>query len=222
MSNIKVTAALLETAGYTEAQIDRYFKILDRKATRGHGSLTVSDRRFNLAAQAACNKVAAAQAAEVKAAQKRATSGKQPVETKLHYRWVATEISLLPTFTELAIGEMTLAQIWAEEVCRALSIYQPVLDQIDTSKRGAFTAPRAEISELVAGIGRRVQFDRAGYLAQFRAQFPENWNPQWNNYHVLGADIALSGDDIVEVRALVRSTVEDLTRTVYPSVTAAA
>lgn len=218
MANVKVTAELLEMAGWTETQIDRYYKLQKRRSVHGLHALTVADRRFYLSASVAANKASAELDKVIKSAQKRAVSGKQPVETKLHYRWVAAEIEMLPRFAELAIGEVLAHQIWSEEILRALSIYQPVLDQIDTSKRGAFNAPFAELMELADGIGRRVQFDRAGFMAGLRETFPENWNSKWEAYYTNGSDTALSGDDIVEFRALVRPVVESLTRETYPSV----
>jgi hypothetical protein len=54
MSNIKVTATLLESAGWTETQVDRYYKLLARKQQHGLNSLSISDRRFYLSAVPAC------------------------------------------------------------------------------------------------------------------------------------------------------------------------
>jgi hypothetical protein len=218
---MKITADLLELAGYTETQIDRVFKLINRKQQFGPQSLSISDRRFYLKAQGDVKVASDKLDKLVVTAQKRRVSGKQPVETKLHYRWTVAEVILCQNFAELAIGEVSAFQILREEVLRALEIYQPVLDQVDTSKRGRFDGFYTEMMELAAALGRSANFDWDGYRAALKVEFPENWNTAWDahysadNYPAYGV---LSGDDIVQFRALVRPEIERLTREAYPSV----
>lgn len=218
---MKLTSDLLELAGYTEAQIDRVFKLLARKQQFGPQSLSVNDRRFMLKAQSDCKTANGKLETEIKAAQKRRVSGKQPVEIKLHYRWTVAEVTLCPHFADLATGEIAAFQILREEVLSALEIYQPVLDQVDTSKRGKFNAFFVEMMELAAALGRSANFDWEGLRASLKYEFPENWNTAWDTHYSAGnfpAYGVLSGNDIVDFRDLVRPEIERLTRETYPSV----
>lgn len=218
---MKITADLLELAGYTEAQIDRVFKLIGRKQRFGPQSLSISDRRFYLKAQGDVKVAAEKLDKLVVTAQNRRVSGKQPVETKLHFRWTVAEVTLCPHFADLATGEIAAFQILREEVLRALEIYQPVLDQVDTSKRSKFDTLFVEMMELAAGLGRAANFDWDGLRASLKYEFPENWNTAWDTHYSaknFPAYGVLSGDDIVEFRALVRPEIERLTRETYPSV----
>jgi len=215
-------ADLLTFAGYTDAQIDRYFKLVNRKRNLGPGSLNVSDRRFMLKA------VAEVRAAEIKleeqitAAQKSRVSGKQPVEVKLHYRWLDTEREIASRLIEVVPGELSAYVIIREEQLRALSKYQPVLDQVDTSKRSMFNKTESELLTIAAQFGRVAQFDKVAFTQQLSEAFDEEWNDKWSAG--LGADGNNHGAVIpdtfeLEFRELVRSEVETFTRTVFPSVT---
>ena len=217
MANVKVTAELLEMAGWTETQIDRYYKLQKRRSVHGLHALTVADRRFYLSASVAANKASAELDKVIKSAQKRRVNGAQPVETKLHYRWVAFNVANLNKFAELAVGEVLDQEIVYQEQLRALEIYQPVLDQIDTSKRSKFNAPVQEMYELAACFGRQVSFDQTGWDKALTDNFQREWNPAWAKTGRTVAT-ALSGDEIAEFRSYIRPEIERLTREIYPSV----
>jgi hypothetical protein len=119
----------------------------------------------------------------------------------------------------MVTGETAALQIIGEEKTRALEIYQPVLDQIDTSKRGQFNQPINDLMDLAASVGRLASFDWDGYREALRAEFPDCWNNSW--YTPEKADPVfpvLEGEDAVVFRAEARSVMEKLTREVYPSV----
>lgn len=214
---MKTTTELLELAGYTEAQIDRYTKCMKRKKA---GTLTIADRRFYLQAQGDARKAEAALEQAVKAAQTRKVSGRQPVETKLHYRWVVAELELARGMVELAPGEVSGLVIMLEEYLRAMDKYQPVLDQIDTSKRHFFHPVERELLQIAAGLGRMGTFDHAEFQARLKATFSDNWNPVWDERYERGAydNAILPEGEELEFRAVVRAEMERLVRDVFPSV----
>jgi hypothetical protein len=222
MSNIKVTAALLESAGWTEAQIDRYYKLLDRKMQRGLSALSVSDRRFYNSALPACNKAQSAIDKAIRDGQTRRVSGKQPVETKLHYRYAQADMLNYQNRAELMAGEELAIVIIRQEQLRALSVYQPVLDQVDTSRRGQFNATERELLELAASLGRHLPYDAAAHQAAMRVEFADSWNDSWTTYYdrLAATLVALSSDDALAFRAEVRPLVEAFVRSL-PSVAAA-
>ncbi len=217
-------AELLAVAGYNETEIEKYFRLLDRKCAHGLDALTINERRFYNNARVAMHKAAATLEAELKAAAKRRVNGKQPVETKLHYRWVEADLGVLVSLTELAYNEVNATAILLEEELRAMRKYQPVLDQIDTSKRGKTNGPIAELLEIAVGLGRRVPIDRTQYLENLKAALPDGgWNPAWERFY-LDADrcrvvAAIPESDELEFRALARAEMERVTREIYPSVT---
>jgi hypothetical protein len=215
-------ADLLDFAGYTEAQIDRYYKLVARKRNHGHGSLNVSDRRFLLKAVADVRTAEAKLEAQLTASRRARVSGKQPVESKLHYRWIDTEREIATELIETTPGEVSAYVIIREEQLRALSKYQPVLDQVDTTKRSLFNTTEAEVLTLAAQFGRVAQFDKVAFTKQLAEVFDSEWNDKWSSG--LGADGDNHGAVIpdtfeLEFRELVRAQVDNFTRTVFPSVT---
>lgn len=222
MSNVQVTAQLLESAGWTEAQIDRYYKLLDRKLQRGLSALTVSDRRFYNSALPACNKAQAAIDKAIREGQTRRMSGKQPVETKLHYRYCEADMLNYQQRAELLPGEELAIVIIRQEQLRALSIYQPVLDQVDTTRRGQFDATEAELLELAGALGRHLPYDGVAHTAAMKQEFADTWNDRWTVYYdnLASNAIALDGQDALEFRAIVRPMVEEFIRSL-PSVRSA-
>ena len=219
MQNVKVTAALLDQAGYTEAQIDRYFKLLSRKQKFGPTSWSVTDRRFYNTARVDCNNMENARLADLAAATKRRISGKNPVETKLHYRWVTAELEIARNMIDVAPGEMSGLVIMLEEYLRSLEKYQPVLDQIDTSRRHKFHPVERELLAIAATEGRWASFDHTEFKNQLKTQFEQEWNPSWDARYECGAyDNAIIPDTFeLEFRGLVRTELERLTREVFPS-----
>ena len=219
MSNIKVTATLLESAGWTEAQIDRYYKLLDRKMQRGLSALSVSDRRFYNSALPACSKAQSAIDKAIREGQTRRVSGKQPVETKLHYRYCQADMLNYLQQAELLPGEELAIVIIRQEQMRALTIYQPILDQVDTSRRGKFDDTLFELLDLAASMGRHLPYDAATHQEALRVEFAESWNDRWTACydHLAASLVALSGDDALAFRAEVRPLVEAFTRSL-PSV----
>jgi hypothetical protein len=219
MSNVKVTAALLESSGWTETQVDRYYKILARKQQHGLNSLSISDRRFYLSAVPACSQAQTAIDKAIRDGQTRRVSGKQPVETKLHYRFCLADVLNFQQRAELLPGEELAIVIIRQEQMRALEIYQPVLDQVDTVRRSAFTrGTEAELLELAAALGRPLtNYDSVGHFEAMRTEFELNWNERWGGGYCTSSVTALSGDDALAFRAEVRPLVEQFTRSL-PSV----
>lgn len=214
-------AELLDFSGYTEAQIERYYKLVNRKRQNGFGALTVSDRRFLLKARADVDNAQQKLDEAIKQAARVRVTGRQPVENKLHFRWVATELQIARELVEIAPGEVSAYVVFKEEVLRALEKYQPVLDQVDTSKRRKFNPLEAELLSIAAGLGRVANFDKDAFGQQLAAEFGEHWDQNWSSG--LGSSSALFGavisdTDELEFRQLVRDEVEKLTREVYPSV----
>ena len=220
MSNIKVTAALLESAGWTEAQVSRYYKLLTRKQAHGLGSLSISDRRFYNSALPACSKAQTAIDKAIRDGQTRRVSGKQPVETKLHYRWCLADSLLYKQMAELLPGEEVATAIIRDEQMRALSLYQPVLDQVDTSQRSKFDTTYQELLDLAAAVGRQMPYDGDAHQAAMKVEFADNWNERWEDSYSRFSVTALSGDDALAFRAEVRPLIEAFTRSL-PSVRSA-
>ena len=226
MNVIKINAETLSAAGWTDEQIDRYYTLLSRKQTRDLGALSPEGRRFMQSARTAVEAYEKARLADLTAAARRKATGVNPVETKLHYRWTQTEAALVPQFVELAPGEVSALQIIKDEICQALSKYQPVLDQVDTSKRGKFDRPIAlmlQEAEAMSGA-RYAQFDLTGYTETLKVEFEDKWNDAWDaHYGMMAAgSIVFADSDEFEYRRFVRPQIELLTRDVYPSVTAGA
>ena len=167
--------------------------------------------------------VEAALAASKVTKKAKGVGGKKAVETKLHYRWTAFEAKTAREMVDAGPDEVSAFAIIHDEICLALSKYQPVLDSIDTSKRGAFMPVERLLLEEAAEIGRVADFDRVAWCEATAAEFPENWNDRFlkttvNNPAPLGAVIPVAAVDAY--RAKVRVEVDTLTRTVYPSVVA--
>lgn len=224
MNTIKINAETLSAAGWTDEQIDRYYTLLDRKQARGLAALSPEGRRFLQSARAAVEAAEKARLADLVAATRRQATGAQPVETKLHYRWTEAEATLVPQFVELAPGEVSALQIVKEEILRALSKYQPILDQVDTSKRGKFDHPTAALlkdAEAMRGA-RYAQFDLAGFNEALKSQFEDKWNDAWDmHYSMMAAhSIVFADTDELAYREYIRPQIERLTRDIYPSVTA--
>jgi hypothetical protein len=221
MSNVKVTAALLESAGWTEAQVDRYYKLLARKQAHGLTSLTVTDRRFYLSAVPACTQAQTVIDKSIRDGQTRRVSGKQSVETKLHYRWLQTDLNLRQLHEELLPGEESAFVIMQQEQLRALDLYQPVLDTIDTARRHKFNPVYVELFDLALAVGRSFSVDGDALLAGVKAEFAESWNSAWDQQRTSrpwsNTGVGLSGDDALAFRAEVRVMVEAYVRTL-PSV----
>ena len=215
-------ADLLDFAGYTEAQVDRYYKLVNRKRNYGPGSLNISDRRFMLKAVAEASAAEAKLDAQIAAAQRTRVSGKQPVESKLHYRWLQTEAETAAQLIEVTPGEVSAYVIIREEQLRALSKYQPVLDQVDTTKRSLFNTTEAELLTIAAQFGRVANFDEVAFMKQLATAFDGDWNDKWTaglgSKGSLGAVIPDTFE--LEFRELVRAEVDTFTRTVFPSVVA--
>jgi hypothetical protein len=218
---MKNTTELLELAGYTETQIDRYAKCLKRKKA---GTLTIADRRFYLAAQGAARKAEGALELALREAQTRKVSGRQPVETKLHYRWQLAELEIVRNLVDLTSGEVSALVIILEEYLRAMSKYQPVLNQIDTTKRHKFNDLERDLLEIAAGLGRVAPLDVATLNAELQAVFPDSWNPAWDKYYSARCNLnaMFSDTEELEYRAVVRAEMERAVREIYPSVLAVA
>ncbi len=202
---------LQNLAGWSSENIAELQQALQAREYFGYANLTADQKQIILAAKAA----------EKVAAKARGTkASKQPVQTKLHYRWRAAEAELLRKYSELAPGEVPAWLIIKEEELRALELYQPVLDQVDTSRRSKFVAPEKELLALAADLGRVSNFDWVVFRDELKAEFADSWNDAWDSwYSAETAPFAVLGEDEVgEYRSLVRSRIEQLTREVYPSV----
>jgi len=212
-------ALILESAGWTQSEIDALFVAYDRRRYYGYDSLTIEQRKLILRAKAVPVKVAKA-----KTAAKVRVTGRQPVQTKLHYRWTAFEMATLTELVETVPGEVSAFLIFKEETIRALEIYQPVLDQIDTCQRFKFIPLEGEMLEIAAELGRVANFDRDEFIGRVATEFAEDFRPAF--YQSWGSSTQKYGavipdSEVNEFRALVRAEVEKMTRTVYPSVVAA-
>ena len=224
MNTLKINAQTLSAAGWTDEQIDRYYKLLDRKQTRGLTALSPEGRRFLQSARAAVETYEKTRLADLVAAARRQASGVQPVETKLHYRWTEAEAALVPQFVELAPGEVSALQIVKDEILQALSKYQPVLNQVDTSKRGKFDPTIASLLKDAEAMSnaRYAQFDLAGFSEALKSQFEDKWNDAWDMHYSMMASnsVVFADSEELSYREYVRPQIERLTREVYPSVTA--
>ena len=214
-------AELLSLAGYTEAQIDRYIKLVNRKRQNGYNALTISDRRFLLAARADVDQAQVKLDQAINEARRVRVSGGQPVEQKLHYRWTQSELAIARSLVEVKPGEVSAYVIFKEEVLRALSKYQPVLDQIDCSKRSKFNPLEAELLDIAAKLGRVSNFDKDEFGSLLAVEFQEHWNNKWteglgSSSNFFGA--VIPDTEEFEFRQLVRDEVEKLTREVYRTV----
>jgi len=220
MENIKITAQKLEAVGFTETQIDRYFKIRDRQKFYGFDALTISDRQFLRSARVAVEKVEKAHKAAIVAGRKNRLSGKTPVETKKHYRLVQAEMNSFIAHADLTADEVLCHAVVLKEVLRALSLYQPVLDQIDTEHRFKFSQSCADLVDLGNTFsGSRVaQVDIAAVASALRSEFADEWNTRWDFGSVQMVAIPLSYE--CEYISVVQPEIQRLTREIYPSVTA--
>ena len=141
------------------------------------------------------------------------------METKLHYRWVESALESAKLVVDLLPGEVSAYVIFLEEVLAALVKYQPVLDQVDTTKRRAFNPLEHEILTLAASFGRVAPFNVGAHMEHLKGEFEQHWSSRWEERGAetpFGAVIPLSDAD--DFRAEVRAQVECLTRNVYPSV----
>ena len=147
-------------------------------------------------------------------------TNKKPVEIKLHYLWTEHDAKILRTLVETGPDEVSALVIFKEEVCRALSKFQPTLSMLDTTKRAAFAPLQYLLMEDAAAIGRVANLDRDAWTAATAAKFPDNWNQKWATNRStcpapLGAVIPSSAAD--SYREKVREEVERMTLEVYPS-----
>jgi len=222
MENIKITAQTLEAAGFTETQIDRYFKIRDRQKFYGFDALTISDRQFLRSARVAVEKVEKAHKAALVAGRKNRLSGKTPVETKKHYLWVQAEMNAFIAHADLAADEILCRTVVLKEILRALSLYQPVLSQVDTVHRSKFDKPCADLVDLGNTFsGSRVaQVDTAAVASALRSEFADEWNTRWDAHYGSIQTVAIPLSDECEYISVIQPEIQRLTREIYPSVTA--
>jgi len=139
--------------------------------------------------------------------------GVKPLEQKDHYLWVSTYLELVPRFADIEEGEMTVEQVWLSEELRALDLYQPKLDQMDTTKRKIISRRGKELFAQFAALGRQVAFDRNAYHDAVAVAFG-----QTNTHEFENGTTALKGIELDAFRVIARNELEELTRTVYPSV----
>jgi hypothetical protein len=217
---MKINAQTLSAAGWSDAQIDRYYTLLNRKQKHGLSALSPEGRRFLLSARQVVDTVEKAHTAALIAGRKNRLTGKNPVEGKKHYRWVEAEIAVYEANTELAVDEINAFVIIKKEMLRALSLYQPVLDMLDTTKRAQFNPPVAELLNLATTYsGARVaQFDYAAVEQMLRSEFPNDWNDKWTGYYEKLQIVAIPLSDELDFISVVRPEIERLTREIYPSV----
>ena len=171
-------------------------------------------------ARQAVEAVEKAHTAALVAGRKNRLSGKNPVEGKKHYRWVEAEIAVYEANTELAVDEINAYVIIKKEILRALSLYQPVLSMLDTTKRNQFKPPIAELLSLATTYpGARVaRFDNAAAEEALRNEFPDDWNDKWTNHYEELQIVAIPLSDELDYIGVVRPEIERLTREIYPSV----
>lgn len=221
-TQMKINAQTLALAGWSDEQIDRYYTLLNRKQKHGLTALSPEGRSFMRSARQAVETVEKAHTAALVAGRKNRLTGKTPVEGKKHYRWVEAEIAVYEANTELAVDEINAYVIIKKEILRALSLYQPVLSMLDTTKRNQFKAPIAELLSLALTYpGARVaRFDNTAAETALRAEFPEDWNDRWTNHYEELQIVAIPLTDELDYTTYVRPEIERLTREIYPSVAA--
>ena len=216
---MKVTAQHLEEAGYTQDQIDRYYKLLDRKTKFGLDALTINDRRFYNKSRVDAHRVETLRSKQLSAAKTRAVFGKQPVEIKLHYRWVEVDLNAINLLSDCAPDEVNAMAIILDEHLAALRKFQPVLDQVDTTRRGKMRPMFQDLLALAKSMGRTAVMDYDRYLELLCAEFPELTSD--NDFYRNPDDramVMIQDTEELEFRALVRVQMEDSVRTTFPSV----
>jgi hypothetical protein len=219
---MKINAQTLALAGYTEAQIDRYYTLLARKQKHGQAALSPDGRRFMINASTAIKKFETQRQADLVAAAKRKVTGKQPVENKLHYRWCVAETELIGNFLEMSPGEVSAYRIIKEEEYLALSKYQPVLHRPDAAQRHKFNVLFDELSEVANALtgAREAQYNGEGFVAALRGIFEVegNWKDTWDKFYQARRNVVFADTDETEFRAYVKPLMESATRTIYTSV----
>ena len=97
MKNDMNFSKLQNLAGWSKEQITELQQALHAREYFGYANLTADQKQI----------IVAARAAEKVTTKVTKTKGtKQPVQTKLHYRWRAAEAELLRKYSELAPGEV--------------------------------------------------------------------------------------------------------------------
>lgn len=214
----KITAQKLEAAGFTQAEIDRWFQIQDRQRYYGRDGLTRSDRDFLGSAKKAVAKIEMDHQKALIAGAFNRLSGKTPLQEKSHYKWVKALRDSLKANTELAPNEVSCNEIIQDELLRALEIYQPKLDRMDTQIRSKFIKPVAELISLgtTFDYSRVVQIDSAAVRSELQSEFASEWNSAWDSNNV--EVVAILMEDEREFGDVVRPIIEGLTREIFRSV----
>ena len=208
-----INFSLLNTAGWTEDRINDLQKALKRRRQFGFQNLSVGQRRVIIAADAALAKAE-------KEARKAKAETRGMVQSKLHYRWVEFELGLFQG-ADLVAGEVLADTILHEEQLRSLRELNPVLDQIDCSRRGGLDPLLNDLRVLAADLGRVVSYDFIAHYDAIKAEFPENWDNRWSfqgSPNRLAA--ALTEEQALEFRLLARAEIAAAAATLWPSVVA--
>ena len=208
-----INFSLLNTAGWTEDRINDLQKALKRRRQFGFQNLSVGQRRVIIAADAALAKAE-------KEARKAKAETRGMVQSKLHYRWVEFELGLFQG-ADLVAGEVLADTILHEEQLRSLRELNPVLDQIDCSRRGSLDPLLNDLRVLAADLGRVVSYDFTTHYDAIKAEFPENWDNRWSfqgSPDRLAA--ALTEEQALEFRLLARAEIAAAAATLWPSVVA--
>jgi hypothetical protein len=208
-----INFSLLNTVGWTEDRINDLQKALKRRRQFGFQNLSVGQRRVIIAADAALAKAE-------KVTRKAKADSRGMVQSKLHYRWVEFELSLFQK-AEMVAGEVLADSIIQEEQLRSLRDLNPVLDTIDCSRRGSLDPMLNDLRALAADLGRVVSYDFVSHYTTVKGEFSENWDDRWSLLGSAGRQAsALTEEQALEFRLLVRAEIENASSNLWPSVVA--
>jgi hypothetical protein len=207
MENIKVTAQVLAEAGWAEAQIDRFYKLLDRKIKHGLSALTVTDRRFYNSAQVTANKWGRQREAAAVEGTKRSVHG------KLHFRYEEATRRARAKYANLGPTEVSAHLIIAEVHLATLEKFQPTLDMCDTSQRHQVYGLNSDflLHASLLKDARRVNVDRQALLKEVKEEMGEDWNPKFDEEwlsHPDFDDVVFSDTEAEGFREIVRELIE--------------
>lgn len=212
MSVIKITAQILESQGWTDGQVEDYFKTLNQKQKRGSETLSARQRRLlrdGRTAAEAYNK-----------GLKKAAGGKMELTDKKHYRWVELERNLLAKYTQLEANEVSFDVIFADEMLKSLRKFEPTLDTKDVNQRHKFRPLRNELLELAVALGREVEIDNAQVITQLQAEFTQEWNEAWGDWRTKRVGVAVPKAEEEALREEIAAEIDALAPQVWLSIRA--
>ena len=212
MSVIKITAQILESQGWTDGQVEDYFKTLNQKQKRGSETLSARQRRLlrdGRTAAEAYNK-----------GLKKAAGGKMELTDKKHYRWLSFENDLLTKYTKLEADEVSFDVIFNDEMLKSLRKLAPTLDTKDTNQRHKFNRIKDELRDFAAAFGRVADIDNKQIVTELSSEFAEDWKRTWSDWRQMRDAIAISKADEEALREEIAAEIDLLAPNVWVSIRA--